>query len=107
MHISAEKTNIVVFSACLPGPYAWCCNGGSLAWVQKAQYVGAMLFGDVAGICDSFSRLQRNMLGAWAQLRRQHGKLQRSMSIGLLLRLYKACVPPRLPMGARCGGCAT
>ena len=63
MQISADKTTIVLFSTCLPGPCAWRCNGVSLACVQQAQYLGAV-FGDVAGICGSFSKLQRNMLGA-------------------------------------------
>ena len=45
MQISADKTNIVVFSTCLPGPCAWRCNGVSLAWVQQAQYLGAVCMG--------------------------------------------------------------
>ena len=57
----------------------------------QCQYRHAVV-GDMAGICDSFSRLQS--LGAWAQLRRQYGSLLCCMSGGLVLRLHKACVPP-------------
>ena len=54
------------------------------------------------GICHRSAKLQQDMLGAWAQLRRQYANLQCSMSVGLLLRLYEVRVRG---MGARYGNC--
>ena len=67
------------------------------------RYLGA-LFDGAHGIDLTFGKLHRNMWGAWAQLRQQYGKLQCSLSVGLLLRLYDACVPPTASYGCEVWG---
>lgn len=99
MIIGADKTKVVVFSPQLPGPYQWLCGGVPLDWVERFEYLGTVFTGG-AGVNLTFGKLQRNMWGAWAQLRQQYGKLRCSLSVDLLLRLYDACVPP-----TACYGC--
>ena len=103
MVISVDKTKIVVFSSSLPGPFQWLCGGAPLHWVRQFEYLGA-LFDGAQGINLTFGKLHRNMWGAWAQLRQQYGKLHCSMSAGLLLRLYEACVPPTASYGCEVWG---
>ena len=103
MVISVDKTKVVVFCSCVPGPFEWHCGGAPLHWVQQFEYLGA-LFDGAHGINVTFGKLHRNMWGAWAQLRQQYGKLQCSLSVGLLLRLYDACVPPTASYGCEVWG---
>ena len=103
MIISVEKTKIVVFSQSLVGPFQWLCSGTPLEWVQQVTYLG-IVFDAAVGMALTFGKLHRNMLGAWARLRRQYGKLQCVLSVGLLLRLYDACVPPTASYGCEVWG---
>jgi hypothetical protein len=93
MVTSNDKTKGVMFSPCVPGPFQRLCGVVPLQWAPQFEYLGALV-DSAKGINLTFGKLHRNMWGAWAQLKQQYGKLQCSMSVGLLLRLYDACVPP-------------
>ena len=93
MVVSIDKSKVKVFSPCMVGPYQWSCGGVPLQWVAQYKYLG-IIFEAVQGMGLTFDRLRSRMLGSWAQLRRQYGNLQCVRSVGLLLQLYEACVPP-------------
>ena len=103
MVISAGKTKVLVFSHCFPGPHQWHCAGAPLEWVPQFRYLGTV-FDSRYGIDSTYGSLHQKMWGAWAQLRRRYGKLQCSMSVGLLLQLYDACVPPTASYGCEVWG---
>ena len=103
MAICPEKTKVVVFNADLPGPYVWHCGGVPVRWEQQFKYLGAVLDAP-SGISATFAALHKKMLGAWAQLKRHYGRLQCSTSVGLLMRLYSACVPSTASYGCEVWG---
>ena len=103
MAICPEKTKVVVFSAGLPGPYMWHCGGLPVHWEQQFKYLGAV-FDAPSGIDATFAALHKKMLGTWAQLKRHYGRLQCSTSVGLLMRLYSACVPSTASYGCEVWG---
>ena len=93
MIISTDETKVVVFSAGqpdqLPGLFQWLCAGVPLEWVARFKYLGTD-FHATQGAHATYARLHHNMMGAWAQLQCQYGKLQCPASVGLPLRLYDA-----------------
>ena len=103
MIVSTNKTKVMVFSPCMSGPYQWWCGDTLLEWVPQYKYLG-IVFDAVQGISLTFDKLKNKMLGSWAQLRRQYGKLQCVRSVGLLLHLYNACVPPTGSYGSEVWG---
>lgn len=58
--ISVDKTKVVVFCSCVPGPFEWHCGVAPLHWVQQFEYLGA-LFDGTHGINVTFGKLHRNM----------------------------------------------
>ena len=86
------------------GPYQWWCGDTLLKWVPQYKYLG-IVFDAVQGIGLTFDKLKNKMLGSWAQLRRQYGNLQCVRSVGLLLHLYNASVPPTGSYGCEVWGC--
>ena len=103
MVVSLEKTKVMVFSPRMVGPYQWTCGGIQLQWVPKYKYLG-LVFDAVQGLGLTFDHLRGKMLGSWALLRRQYGNLQCVRSVGLLLHLYNACVPPTGSYGCEVWG---
>ena len=71
----------------------WTCGGEQLDIVVDFKYLG-ILFNAVHGMAVTFPRLKKKMFGAWALLKRQYGRLQCLASVGLMFRVYEACVPP-------------
>ena len=103
MVVSIDKSKVMVFSPCMVGPYQWSCGGVPLQWVAQYKYLG-IIFDAVQGMGLTFDRLRSRMMGSWAQLRRQYGNLQCVRSVGLLLQLYDACVPPAGSYGCEVWG---
>ena len=48
--------------------------------------------------------LKRKMFAAWALLKRQYGRLQCLASVGLMFRVFEACVPPAVAYGCEVWG---
>ena len=103
MLISVDKTKVLVFSQAWPGPFQWVCNGQPLEWVAQSQYLG-LVFQAKQGMHATYSQLHLKMWGAWALLQRQYGQLHCASSVGLLLQVCKACVPPTALYGSEIWG---
>ena len=99
----ASRLGMQSISPCMVGPYQWSCGGVPLQWVAQYKYLG-IIFDAVQGMGLTFDRLRSRMMGSWAQLRRQCGNLQCVRSVGLLLQLYEACVPPAGSYGCEVWG---
>ena len=93
MIVSVAKTKVMVFNTAFPGPFQWTCGGEQLEIVIEYKYLG-ILFNAVHGMAVTFPMLKRKMFAAWALLKRQYGRLQCLSSVGLMFRIYEACVPP-------------
>ena len=93
MIVCVAKTKVMVFNIAFPGPFQWTCGGEQLDIVVDFKYLG-ILFNAVHGMAVTFPRLKKKMFGAWALLKRQYGRLQCLASVGLMFRVYEACVPP-------------
>ena len=102
MVVSVAKTKVMVFNIAFPGPFQWTCGAEQLEFVLDFKYLG-ILFNALHGMAVTFPMLKRHMFGAWALLKRQYGRLQCLASVGLMFRVYEACVPPQLPMAVRFG----
>lgn len=92
MRISPAKTFVMVFGAAAE-QFVWACDGQPLRCVTSGKYLGVQLDA-VNGVGGTCSLLHQKMWAAWALLRRQFAGLHCATSIGLLLRVYQACVPP-------------
>ena len=104
MIICTVKTKIVVFMPQPMPPIPCFCKGQSLQLVQEFKYLGLM-FSAQGGMQATFPILKHKMTAAWALLRRQYGSLPCASSVGLLLRVYDACVPPTASYGCEVWGC--
>ena len=99
MQICIQKTKVLVFAKRWPGPYQWLCNQYPLEWVDNIRYLG-LQFDSCVGLHATYSSLHGKMWAAWGLLQKQFRQLQCAASVGLLFRLYKACVPPTALYGA-------
>ena len=103
MVVSVAKTKVMVFNIAFPGPFQWTCGAEQLEIVLDFTYLG-ILFNALHGMAVTFPMLKRNMFGAWALLKRQYGRLQCLASVGLMFRVYEACVPPTAAYGCEIWG---
>ena len=103
MVVSVAKTKAMVFNIAFPGPFQWTCGAEQLEIVLDFKYLG-ILFNALHGMAVTFPMLKRNMFGAWALLKRQYGRLQCLASVGLMFRVYEACVPPTAAYGCEIWG---
>ena len=92
MIISVPKTKVIVFNHLYPIPYQWIVSAEVLEIVSQIKYLG-VIFTVQGDLSPTFGHLKRNMCAAWALLKRQYGRLQCLSSVGLLFRLYMACIP--------------
>ena len=91
--ISPSKSSVVIFSkAVVHGP-VFSCRSGAIPQVQQAKYLG-LFFHQQYGILSATEPFLNKMTAAWAVLRRQYAGMRCSVSVSLMLGLYKACVPP-------------
>ena len=103
MIISHVKSKLMAFGAG-DSPLPECqCGGHVLEWVQSYVYLG-VLFDSRSGVRATFPRLHSKMWGAFSLIQRQYGKLGCLPSVGLLLDVYKACVPPAGSYGCEVWG---
>ena len=93
MIVSVPKTKVLLFNVAFPGPLLWTCGDEQLEIVTQYKYLG-IVFDAMHGMAVTFPSLKQEMFGAWALLKRQYGRLQCLTSIGLMFRVYEACVPP-------------
>ena len=84
-------------------PLQWTCGGEQLEIVIDFKYLG-ILFNALDGMAVTFPMLKKNMFGAWALLKRQYGRLQCLASVGLMFRVYEACVPSTASYGCEIWG---
>ena len=103
MVVSVVKTKVMVFNLAFPGPFQWTCGGEQLEIVIDFKYLG-ILFDALDGMAVTFPMLKKNMFGAWALLKRQYGRLQCLASVGLMFRVYEACVPSTASYGCEIWG---
>jgi len=97
--IGAVKTQTMVFSAHPVPASPWHCQGVPMQQVEKFKYPAVHLWHAA-----TFRGLNRKMTTAWAHLRQWYGNLAWASSVGLLFRLYKACVPPTAFYGCEAWG---
>ena len=103
MVVGVVKTKVMVFNLAFPGPFQWTCGGEQLEIVMDFKYLG-ILFNALDGMAVTFPMLKKNMFGAWALLKRQYGRLQCLASVGLMFRVYEACVPSTASYGCEIWG---
>ena len=104
MIVSVPKSKVLVFNVVFPGPLQWTCGGEQLQIVAEFKYLG-IHFDAMHGMAVTFPSLKKNMFGAWALLKRQYGRLQCLASVGLMFRVYEACVPPSAAYACEIWGC--
>ena len=104
MIVSVPKTKVLVFNVAFPGPLQWTCGGQQLEIVAEFKYLG-ITFNAVHGMAVTFPGLKKKMFAAWALLKRQYGRLQCLASVGLMFKVYEACVPPSAAYACEIWGC--
>ena len=100
MVVGGEKTKVVVFGK-VPASglgRAWVCQGQAIQQVSSYPYLG-LTFQAPVGVDHTFPKLQKQQLAAWSRLKHQYGKLNCSVSVGLLLNAYLAFCPPTASYG--------
>ena len=104
MIVSVPETKVLVFNEAFPEPLQWTCGGEQLQIVAEFKYLG-IHFDAMHGMAVTFPSLKKNTFGAWALLKRQYGRLQCLASVGVMMRVYEACVPPSAAYACEIWGC--
>jgi hypothetical protein len=107
MQIGFPKTDAMVFPSpvgSLPASFAPVCQGTPIRVVSTKRDLG-LIFSSEHGVGSTFPFLKGKMWAAWSALTRQYGNLQCAPSIGLLLKVFLACLVPTASYGCEVWAC--
>ena len=93
MLVNPDKTVIMRFPEVPIEGVTWSYGGASLRVVVCTRYLGVYV-SSRAGIGETFRHLHQRMQASWALMIRRYHNLRSAPSVGLLLRLFLACVVP-------------
>ena len=102
LRLSPAKTSVMSFPHVRPS-YVWTCEGLEVQRVSTVTYLGMVLDSRWGVLSTCLSREQK-MWAAWASLQRQYAGLDCGVALGLLSRLYTACVTPVASYGCEVWG---
>jgi hypothetical protein len=105
LRLSPAKTSIISFPSTSPS-IPWLCDQLPIQRLPSATYLG-LTFHAKHGVSSSCAYRAHKMYGAWATLQRQYAGLNCGVSLGLLMRVYHACIPPVASYGCELWGLRT
>ena len=95
MKINPLKTHVIAFPSeakeTLGGEFIY--GGCPLQIVTQSRHLG-VIFSSSTGMGETFVSLHGKMWGAWNSILQRYGNLRCSTSIGILIKVFLACVVP-------------